>query len=232
MKVKKTNNSLSLNGKISENYQIPPGVRITLEAGVTFKGVDVGEQIVYNDDCVVNTFTLDTSEELQLISCELVQEEFFTTCPTATTLRPSDATTLSKHPLTKLILINTDKGDPLDKSSKNSTSSGTPEPLSPDIPTLHTTLTPPPTEVQKTLQTWAESRSLHTPFLTTPKEQEAESPVYSKIVPMNSFESAVQQLEIFNKTPNTIKDATDSTLLVGEGMQPAVESHGCGCIIL
>ena len=60
MKVKKIKNAISLNGEIDKNYyQFTPGVRITLEAGTTFKGIDVGGQILYNDERVVSTFTFD-----------------------------------------------------------------------------------------------------------------------------------------------------------------------------
>jgi len=89
MKVKKIKNAI--NGEIDKNYQFTPGVRITLEAGTTFKGIDVGGQILYNDDRVVSTFTLDQFKELQLISCELVQEEL------TTTAHLSDASTTTLH---------------------------------------------------------------------------------------------------------------------------------------
>ena len=58
MKVKKIKNAISLNGEIDKNYQFTPGVRITLEAGTTFKGIDVGGQILYNDDRVVSTWKI------------------------------------------------------------------------------------------------------------------------------------------------------------------------------
>ena len=49
MKAKKLGNSISINGEIDDNYQIPPGIRITLETGATFKGINVGGQVLYNN---------------------------------------------------------------------------------------------------------------------------------------------------------------------------------------
>lgn len=42
-----------LEGEISPNYTIPPGVRIIFREGSTFEGVDVGGQTVYNDEYIM-----------------------------------------------------------------------------------------------------------------------------------------------------------------------------------
>ncbi|MDP4708672.1 MAG: hypothetical protein NWS20_01530, partial [Rickettsiaceae bacterium] len=113
----------SLNGKIDDNYQIPPGIRITLEAGTTFKGIDVGGQVLYNNEYIVKVFSLNQAKELQLIPRELMQEEFLT------------------------------YGEEL-------------EPLSPAMPTLHRTLTPPPKKIESSAETAESPIILH----TLPKE--------------------------------------------------------------
>ena len=61
--------STTLSGRISKNYQVPPGSRIVLEPGAVFGGEDVGGQILYNNSDESMSFTInDGSLELAKIS--------------------------------------------------------------------------------------------------------------------------------------------------------------------
>lgn len=62
-----TGNNILLSGVIDEHFRINPGNRILLEEGATFKGEQVGGQILYNDEYVVKIFSLSASGELELV---------------------------------------------------------------------------------------------------------------------------------------------------------------------
>ncbi len=86
-------NNILLSGEIDANFRINPGNRILLENGATFKGAQVGGQILYNDEYVVKVFSLTASGEIELVP-ELLQPELD---DEADAPRQSDFLTLTPH---------------------------------------------------------------------------------------------------------------------------------------
>jgi len=192
MKAKKLGNSISINGEIDDNYQIPPGIRITLETGATFKGINVGGQVLYNNEYIVKIFSLNQSQELQLIPRELIQTEFLT------------------HETEEL------------------------EPLSPAIPTLHETLTPPPGKIDSAPEDWGLPITLHTSCSTQRTKQKFETSATVKTKKVEET-PAIQTLEIFSEASKEGNNSADTIQLVGQespAEATSIESHGCFCILL
>ncbi|MBN8511737.1 MAG: hypothetical protein J0L79_01720 [Rickettsiales bacterium] len=88
------NNTL-LSGVIDENFKINPGNRIILEEGATFRGAQVGGQILYNDEYVVKIFSLSASGELELVPEHPVGEPDEGDVDEAP--KPSDFLTVERH---------------------------------------------------------------------------------------------------------------------------------------